>query len=413
MLGAGPKGLAIAMRNAVRRSIGDHRYDVVLLERARVAHHWRESGGWTDGQQTLGTSPLKDLGFPYEPTQSADDRTLKGLLEYSWLNYLAECGQLSRWTDRGSPNPTHAQWADYLSWAAYKSDAQIRPCNVLEIDHDGSQFELRDDSSVLRADRIVTTGFGPSDRRLSSACLSVADFWRTESMDARFSGKKVAVVGSGETAASIVQSLVQRSTPGDILVISPSETIYSRGESYLENRLYSSPDDWTALTIAQRRSFIRRTDRSVFSQSVQSSLSALGLHRHLQGKVTDAVRVEESVIMSVVNDAERQAVRADAVIDARGGDATWFTSLFSKRLSERLAFELGEPFSHSSIETRIARDLSVHGITPRIHVPNSAALAQGPGFPNLSSLGSLAARILDEDSATDGLGSQRQEVIAA
>jgi mycobactin lysine-N-oxygenase len=46
------------------------------------------------------------------------------------------------------------------------------------------------------------------------------------------------------------------------------------------------------------------------------------------------------------------------------------------------------------VEHAIAEDLSLNGFTPKIHLPMLAAIAQGPGFPNLSCLGLLADRIL-------------------
>jgi mycobactin lysine-N-oxygenase len=39
-------------------------------------------------------------------------------------------------------------------------------------------------------------------------------------------------------------------------------------------------------------------------------------------------------------------------------------------------------------------DLSVAGLSPPLHLPVLAGLAQGPGFPNLSCLGLLSDRIL-------------------
>jgi mycobactin lysine-N-oxygenase len=38
--------------------------------------------------------------------------------------------------------------------------------------------------------------------------------------------------------------------------------------------------------------------------------------------------------------------------------------------------------------------LSVAGLSPPLHLPVLAGLAQGPGFPNLSCLGLLSDRIL-------------------
>ena len=46
------------------------------------------------------------------------------------------------------------------------------------------------------------------------------------------------------------------------------------------------------------------------------------------------------------------------------------------------------------LERRIEVDLSVAGLSPPLHLPQVAGLAQGPGFPNLTCLGLLSDRIL-------------------
>ena len=50
-----------------------------------------------------------------------------------------------------------------------------------------------------------------------------------------------------------------------ITVISPQVTLFTRGESFFENTLFSDPTDWTALTLDERRDAMARTDRGVFS----------------------------------------------------------------------------------------------------------------------------------------------------
>ena len=46
------------------------------------------------------------------------------------------------------------------------------------------------------------------------------------------------------------------------------------------------------------------------------------------------------------------------------------------------------------MERSIDFSLAVEKLAPALHLPMLAGLAQGPGFPNLSSLGLLADRIL-------------------
>jgi len=56
----------------------------------------------------------------------------------------------------------------------------------------------------------------------------------------------------------------------------------------------------------------------------------------------------------------------------------------------------------------------VAGLSPPIHLPLAAGLAQGPGFPNLSCLGLLSDRILRRYVgvfAPGRLASQRRDLV--
>ena len=64
VVGAGPKGLAIAAKQTVLRRLGIAAPEVVLLDRHGVAAHWSGEHGYTDGRRLLGTAPEKDVGSP-------------------------------------------------------------------------------------------------------------------------------------------------------------------------------------------------------------------------------------------------------------------------------------------------------------------------------------------------------------
>jgi mycobactin lysine-N-oxygenase len=65
IVGAGAKAIAVAAKATELRAMGVEVPDVVAVERIGVAANWQAAGGWTDGQHRLGTSPEKDVGFPY------------------------------------------------------------------------------------------------------------------------------------------------------------------------------------------------------------------------------------------------------------------------------------------------------------------------------------------------------------
>ena len=120
VLGAGAKAVAVAAKAAALRDMGVGAPDVVAVERTAVAANWQASGGWTDGAQRLGTSPEKDVGFPYRsalvPRRNAelDER----MTRYSWQSYLIATASFADWVDRGRPAPTHRRWGQYLRWVA-------------------------------------------------------------------------------------------------------------------------------------------------------------------------------------------------------------------------------------------------------------------------------------------------------
>ena len=73
-------------------------------------------------------------------------------------------------------------------------------------------------------------------------------YWLAERTLKRHVAQSACVIGSGETAASVVISLLTR-LPGrsTVDVLASRGFLYSRGESYEENRYFSDPGDWPAL----------------------------------------------------------------------------------------------------------------------------------------------------------------------
>jgi len=197
----------------------------------------------------------------------------------------------------------------------------------------------------------------------------------------------VCVIGGGETAASIVITLLKmahkRST---VDVLTSRGVLYSRGESYEENRLYSDPGDWPRLAEAHRREFLERTDRGVFSQQAEATLNAAPGFRTLAGRAVHIDAGERQVVVTIEYGRERERVAYDLVVVAIGFRARWFERLLGPAAQSRLAGD--------DLERRIGVDLSVAGLDPPLHLPVLAGLAQGPGFPNLSCLGLLSDRIL-------------------
>ncbi|MCV7258327.1 NADPH-dependent L-lysine N(6)-monooxygenase MbtG [Mycobacterium shimoidei] len=401
VLGAGVKAVAVAAKAAVLHEMGIDAPQVVAVERIAVGANWQASGGWTDGAQRLGTSPEKDVGFPYRsalvPRRNAelDER----MTRYSWQSYLIGTGQFAQWIDRGRPAPAHRTWGRYLRWVAEQIDMTVVHGEVDRLAVDGRRWALHTHEKTVYADGLMITGPGQAEKSLlpgNPRVLSIAQFWHRVQHD-RISAERVAVIGGGETAAAMLAELF-RHRVSTITVISPQVTLFTRGEGFFENTLFSDPTNWAALTLDERRDAIARTDRGVFSVAVQDALLADDRIRHLRGRVAHAVGRDDQIRLTLATNRGSENVETvhgfDLVIDGSGADPLWFTELFSQEALDLIELGLGGPLSGDRLEEAIGHDLAVTDVTPKLFLPNLAGLNQGPGFPNLSCLGLLSDRVL-------------------
>ena len=424
ILGAGPKALAVAAKAHVMRELGLAAPSIVVVDQHGAGGNWTALGGWTDGRHRLGTSPEKDVGFPYRssPEREHTAEINRRMLEFSWMAFLVERQTYAEWVDRGRPHPHHHVWARYLDWVAAKIRLDLRIGQVRAIDATpgGWVLDVHGAAGVLgngvlgngvlgsggvpgdgavtqvRGDQLMITGPGSSAEAMldDPRMLSVAEFWDLTARRALPPASRAAVIGGGETAGSALDEL-SRHDVMTIAAIAPGPTIYTRGESYFENAMFSDPTGWTTLTQQERRDLIRRTDRGVFSVRVQDNLLGDQRVHHLRGRVMRAQRTGDLIALTLENAGRATAVHEfDLVVDATGGRPLWFLDLFTPEAVDLLELALGGLPAPSRLEEAIDYDLSVRGLGPGLYLPNLAGFAQGPGFPNLSCLGELSNRVL-------------------
>jgi mycobactin lysine-N-oxygenase len=183
-----------------------------------------------------------------------------------------------------------------------------------------------------------------------------------------------------------------------ITVISPQVTLFTRGEGFFENTLFSDPTGWTGLTLEERRDALARTDRGVFSARVQDALLSDDRIRHLRGRVAHAVPRDGRIRLTLSTNQGGENLETvhgfDLVIDGSGADALWFVTLLRQDALDLLELSLGGPLTGDALQEFIGDDLSITGLTPKLFLPGLSGLTQGPGFPNLSCLGLLSDRVL-------------------
>ena len=412
VVGAGPKGIAIAAKRAALARIGWNVPDLLLIDREGVASNWSGATGYTDGRQRLSTPPEKDIGFPYAHNWgAASERVNHEVGRWSWHSYLVHHGGFADWVDRGRPRPTHRQWSQYLRWVAAQILVEPIRADVDGIDLAGGRWRLAartpaGDRLDFECDGLVLTGPGrparlPGQPDGHPRILDGRTFWTSQDALGGAGPVEVCVIGNGETAGSITTALLNVLPEGSVIeLVSDHGVLYTRGESFTENRLYSDPAaaGWQRLAERHRREFLKRTDRGVFSVQVEDVLNRAEAVRTVAGRVTHLEPVEAKVVVEVDYEQERERIAFDWVVVAVGFDPLGFWPLLGERARAALADAAGGPVgrlpARTALERAIGDDLAVTGLTPRLHVPVLAGVAQGPGFPNLSCLGLLADRVL-------------------
>jgi mycobactin lysine-N-oxygenase len=414
VVGAGPKGIAIAAKARALAAAGLPVPRVVLVDRGQAAGNWSGRQGYTNGLLPLGTPPEKDVGYPYAAGWGdASAGVVAAMAEYSWQRHLIRHGAYSDWVDRGRMRPTHRAWSAYLREVADAAKAEIVSGVVTGLEvTGGDRWEVRlAAGDEIAADGLVITGAGPAitvpgQPHDHPRVLDGRTYWLAAHELNHQRAQNVCVIGSGETAASVVIDLVKRfHKRSTIDVLTARGVLYSRGESYDENRFYSDPADWPRLAETHRREFLERTDRGVFSLQAEAALNQARGFRALAGRAAAIEAREQDVIVTIAYDDERERVAYDAVVVAIGFDGRWFEALLGEDAGGRYRDALGG----GDLDHRIDVDLSVSGLAPPLHLPVMAGLAQGPGFPNLSCLGLLSDRILRRYVAVNDAGALAQE----
>ena len=428
VIGAGPKGIALAAKRAVLAKLGLPVPQLIIVDRQGPASHWSGQYGFTDGKQMLGTRPEKDIGYPYVSTCWFDDAfngaVAMKMLRLSWPGYLVQVGRYPDWIDRGRSRPTHGEWFAYLQWVASQTGVDVTRAQVNSISRTpecwrlSCQLMTTQEELILEGDGLVLTGPGrpitiPGQPVNHPRILNGETFWlHTQDLLARQkTGKSpvhVGVIGTGETAAAIVVALVQMlDTSSFIEVISPSGVIYTRDEGFEENRLFSDPDgriaraqgdhqhtlSWLSMTERDRREFVRRTDRGVFSLQAMSEVNRAENVRTVMGTAKHIHTEQEQVFVDTEYDGRIERDTYDYLIVAIGFNPLWFTALLDKPAHDYLSAATNG-LERRAIEHVVGEDLSIQNVTPRLHLPMVAGVAQGPGFPNLSCLGLLSDRVL-------------------
>jgi mycobactin lysine-N-oxygenase len=419
VIGAGPKAVALAAKRHVLQDLGLEVPDLAVFDREGIAANWAGDHGYTNGHLRLGTAPEKDVGFPYasdryDPVQNREVN--QAMLNYSWLVHKVteRSGSYAEWIDRGRPMPAHRQWARYLEWVAGLVKLSVQPGELAAIELAEGRWRVAfDGGETVETDGLVITSPGPPKEKIerrgaaAHAVLNGKDYWapagQARVRDLARATSRVCVIGSGETAAAIVVHLAKELRHPTIEVISRDGVIFTRGESFEENRLFSDPRDWEGFDAEVREKFVGRTDRGVFSATCKAAIDDCEFIETIGG-AAKSIDLEDEKLW--VETSRGRCGPYDLVVDATGFRRDWFLEKMDEAALHALEIALpqietaaakeGSPAKRLEERLELAIDwgLEVRGLEPMLHLPMFAALEQGPGFPSLGCLGILSDRIL-------------------
>jgi mycobactin lysine-N-oxygenase len=174
----------------------------------------------------------------------------------------------------------------------------------------------------------------------------------------------------------------------------------SRGESFLENRVFSNPDtvEWEALDQQTRRDFVKHSDRGVFDPPSLAAIAYDDRCRFVTGRVTDvgATAGGEGVRLEYDSPEGTGSAEHDYVANCTGFDLlAQLRTLFPAEVRAEIERRVGGLWDRQpGAEVPIGRNLELRGMRPRLQIPGLAGLSQGPGFANLGALGLLSNRVL-------------------
>jgi len=417
VVGAGAKATAVAAKIHAINRLGLGQISMLIVEAVQPAASWSGISGMTSGDEELAITPHKDIGFPYEShrTFGEDGARIDAVLsDFSWQRHLIDNGGYARWLNADSPPITHSDYGRYLEWALARATdgVEIRPGTVdqvrLETGDDGERWCLDvtgpdGNAEQHRGHALMLTGPGGSralahDPEVADRIVGCDEARSAFERLPRDVPSEVAIIGGGESAIATVVYL-RRAHPEARITIHTPEPPLSRGESFVENRVYSDPDSigWDRLDEEYRRRFIHHTDRGVFGPAALSKLAYDPQCAFVAGRVAavrasgDRLRVEHE---QPSDDSDREY---DLVANCTGFDL-WnaVRRLIAADTHAAIAARIGDGWNPTSeAELRFGRALDVAGLTPPLHIPGLSALSQGPGFANLGCLGLLANRVVE------------------
>ncbi len=363
----------------------------------------------TSGEEPLAITPIKDVGFPYQSHQvfeAAGGAIDRAMPPFSWQQYLIEQARLCPLGNAGSPAVQHREYGRYLAWVLSRANqgvnARARPRHAGVAADAAPAGWARRRRRVLGGRSATSCGAlaltGPGVHRpLAHDPDAAPRIFHCDSRRNEFArippdpSADIAIVGGGESALSCV-AFLRAFRPDAQLTVYTTGLPLSRGESFLENRVFSNPDDVDGA-------------RSISSCAVTSSSTATaGSSIPTASRASPMTRpVASSSVASCTSPAGRQrcvslhahsstdepvCARHDFVVNCTGFDAlAQLRELLSARAREEIERRTGRTVGRTARRRDPDRTIPrAEGRLASSTRSRAGGAEPGPGVANLGSL---------------------------
>ncbi|MGW9212108.1 lysine N(6)-hydroxylase/L-ornithine N(5)-oxygenase family protein [Embleya sp. NPDC055664] len=380
----------------------------------------KERFGWHDNQQipgaSLQVSLLKDLVILSDPTNG-----------FSFLSYLHEQGKIYHFINARYDAVPRREFRNYLEWASRRNENIVFGEKVVAVEFDDVRdtFVVHTGRRTVTAENICvgvgTTSWVPEHARdkLGDTQFHVSDF--IDGTRPGLAGKRVAVVGGGQSGAEAFLNLISRAPqelPRRVTWISRRGNYFPIDDSPFTNEYYtpSYSEYFAGVDRAVRESLNRRhvlSSDGISESTLREIYQRCYEHRFIEGTqdllallpnrgVTDVSGNESGGWTIEMGHNDRPGVVEYVDVDT----IVWATG-FRPASTEFLA-PIESRLEREGDEYRIDRDFAVQWDGPRdrlIFMQNAARGQRGLADPNLSLTAWRSRRILDR---LLGVGSDEQ-----
>ncbi|MGL5127617.1 MAG: lysine N(6)-hydroxylase/L-ornithine N(5)-oxygenase family protein [Aeromonas popoffii] len=226
-VGCGPSNLSIAALLHGQSAVTNIFFDM------KPEFSWHE--GMMLPDTSLQVSMFKDLVTLADPTS-----------RFSYVSYLHQHGRLLPFLNARFEQIPRLEFADYLKWVASANENIHFGEKVEQVDFNGSHFVVETSRRRVTSENIVVgVGISPLVPSFARANLNADSHFHIHEFakrPQRFGGRRVLVVGGGQSGAEAVLDLLRRTgqeEPSEVIWLSRRENFYPIDDSPFANDLFT------------------------------------------------------------------------------------------------------------------------------------------------------------------------------